>query len=51
MQTANDPNRIRELVTKIEAEKDQRKFSALVEELNHLLDSDQPVKKPTQPST
>ena len=50
MQTANDSNRIRELVEKIKVEQDQIKFTALVEELNRLLDRDQPVKKPAQPS-
>jgi len=50
VQTADDSNRIRELVEKIKLEQDQGKFTALVEELNRLLDSDQPVRKPTQPS-
>jgi hypothetical protein len=50
VQTANDSNRIRELVEKIKVEQDQIKFTALVEELNRMLDRDQPVKKPTQPT-
>ncbi len=46
MQTASDSNqRIRELVAKIETEQDQGKFSALVEELNQLLDDDPPSQK------
>jgi hypothetical protein len=41
----SEPNkRIRELVAKIQTEKDQIKFTALVEELNCLLDG-KPVKK------
>jgi len=51
VQTASDSNqRIRELVAKIETEQNQEKFSALVEELNRLLDSDQPVRKPPKSS-
>jgi hypothetical protein len=50
VQTANDSVRIRELVEKIKVEQDQIKFTALVEELNRLLDTDRPVKKPTQSS-
>ncbi len=46
MRTANDSNRIRELIEKIKIEQDQIKFTALVEELNRLLDSDQPPRKP-----
>ena len=49
VRTASDSKRIMELLEKIKLEQDQGKFTALVEELNRLLDSDQPVRKPTQP--
>ncbi|MGB0014985.1 MAG: hypothetical protein WBQ03_25560 [Candidatus Sulfotelmatobacter sp.] len=50
MQTAGDTNqRIRDLVAKIETVQDWKEFTALVEELNGLLD--QPEKKPPEPST
>jgi len=42
-------HRMREIVAKIEAEQDREKFTALVAELNRLLDADQPVKKPPIP--
>jgi len=51
VQTADDTNqRIRELVAKIETEKDQRTFATLVAELNRLLDGDPPIRKPPKPS-
>lgn len=51
MQSPGEPNqRIRELIAKIESEKDQTKFTALVEELNHLLDGKLPEKQPPKPS-
>jgi hypothetical protein len=40
---------MRELVTHIETEHDQEKFTALVKELNRLLDSDTPPTKPVEP--
>jgi hypothetical protein len=43
--------RIKELVSQIEAEQDHNKFTALVQELNSLLDAEQPVEKPPKPST
>lgn len=42
--------RIRELVARIEAEQNGEKIIALVEELNRLLDSEQPAKKPSIPA-
>jgi hypothetical protein len=51
VQTTSDTNqRIRELVAKIETEQDQGTFTALVEELNRLLDGNPPVKKPPKPT-
>jgi len=38
-------NRVQELIAQITAEKDHEKFTALVAELNRLLDSDQTVQK------
>jgi hypothetical protein len=38
--------RIKELVAQIEAEQDHNKFTALVQELNGLLDAEQPLEKP-----
>ncbi len=46
MQSANDSNRIMELVEKIKLEQDQGRFTALVEEPNQLLDGDPLIKKP-----
>jgi hypothetical protein len=47
MQAHVDSNRrLKELIAKIEIEQNPRTFSALVEELNRLLDSDQSAKKP-----
>ncbi len=47
MQTASESNqRIRELIAKIETEQDWKEFTALVEELNALLDGNQPENKP-----
>jgi len=40
---------MRELVTQIETEPDQEKFTSLVEELNRLLDSDTPPTNPAEP--
>lgn len=39
-------SRVHELFDQIAAEKDHDKFTALVAELNRLLDTDQPTKKP-----
>jgi len=47
MQTHVDRNqRLKELIAKIEIEQNPTTFSALVEELNRLLDSDQSAEKP-----
>ena len=41
VRSTNHSNRIRESVEKIKVEQDQIRFTALVEELNRLLDRDQ----------
>jgi hypothetical protein len=47
MQAHLDTNqRLKELIAKIEIEQNPKTFSALVEELNRLLDSDRSAKKP-----
>jgi hypothetical protein len=45
MEDANK-NRVHELIAQIAAEKDHDKFTALVAELNRLLDSGQTVQRP-----
>jgi hypothetical protein len=39
-------SRISELVAKVQIEQDPRKYSSLVQELNRLLEGDQPVRSP-----
>lgn len=51
MPTDDDTNqRVKELIAGIDIEQDPKRFSALVEELNHLLDSEQVVRKPPKPT-
>ena len=38
--------RVKELIAEIEIEQNPKRFSALVEELNRLLDGEETVKKP-----
>lgn len=50
MPTDDDTNqRVKQLIAGIEIEQDPKRFSALVEELNRLLDSEQIVRKPHKP--
>jgi hypothetical protein len=43
---ANTNQRIRELIAKVQTEQEAKRFSALVEELNRLLDDNQPAPTP-----
>ena len=43
-------HRVKELIAGIEIEKDPKRFSALIEELNHLLDIKEIISKPPKPA-